>query len=437
MSAIDTPEWKLISNWAGLAPEELTSELFVLIMGLFQDDHPGRPQDKLETWLWKEFGEEFNKMFELLGVEQYSGSDVDVKIMKLLHAWRTDSLKAGEQLDMSQWFAGLHKEMRENTMSITRAQLREMILKEASFDPDRGTSDDELKLDLMDWSDDVTADEDSLRDAFKELTGVRPANSDLIVKIWNEDNLGEDADMYDWLLALPSRNLNVYAADSNALQRALDNSQVAAGAAELEDLEPTEYDYEMATQSGMGKRQDESVFMTVGQFRKLIREVASVKDVNDHLSDLRALGLSDNQILDGLRDYVYDKEGASEMTLWQDGEEILALPPEDELKAWLAHLGPNEAESDLQMLLMNRTAVLDKDYADRHIDNYAIGKIEQLGSKHGSRNHFIRRAIDAKNRSDRSAVDSLIADLDSELVKMSENIKLENRIDKTINKLIK
>ena len=153
-------------------------------------------------------------------------------------------------------------------MSITRAQLREMILKEASFDPDRGTSDDDDKLDGMDWSDAVVADEDSLRDAFKELTGVRPANSDLIVKIWNEDNLGEDVNMYDWLLALPSRDAIVYAADLNALQRALDNRKAAAEVTELEDLEPTEYDYEIDQQ-----RQDESTIMTVGQFRKLIREV--------------------------------------------------------------------------------------------------------------------------------------------------------------------
>ena len=154
-------------------------------------------------------------------------------------------------------------------MSITRAQLREMILKEASFDPDRGTSDDDDKLDGMDWSDAVVADKDSLSDAFKELTDVRPANSGLIVKIWNEDNPGEDVNMYNWLLALLDRkDISMYAADLNALQRALDNRKAAAEATELEDLEPTNYRYEIDPQ-----RQDESTIMTVGQFRKLIREV--------------------------------------------------------------------------------------------------------------------------------------------------------------------
>ena len=60
----------------------------------------------------------------------------------------------------------------------------------------------------------------------------------------------------------------MYAADLNALQRALDNRKAAAEATELEDLEPTNYRYEIDPQ-----RQDESTIMTVGQFRKLIREV--------------------------------------------------------------------------------------------------------------------------------------------------------------------
>ena len=169
--------------------------------------------------------------------------------------------------------------MKENTMSITRAQLREMILKEAT---DVWDKRDKSSFADMDWSDAVApsavpatsdgntkADEDSLYDAFKELTDVRPANIGLIVKIWNKDNLGKNVKMYDWLLALPDReDVSMYAADLNALQRALDNRKAAAEATELEDLEPTNYRYEIDPQ-----RQDESTIMTVGQFRKLIREV--------------------------------------------------------------------------------------------------------------------------------------------------------------------
>ena len=95
--------------------------------------------------------------------------------------------------------------MKENTMSITRAQLREMILKEASFDPDLWDKQDELDPADMNMFDAVTADEDSLRDALQ-----------------------------------------------------------MQAAAEIEELERGPYDYEMAT---------ESTIMTVGQFRKLIREV--------------------------------------------------------------------------------------------------------------------------------------------------------------------
>ena len=414
-------------------------------------------------------------------------------------------------------------------MKITREQLIEMIMEEAGA----LSEDASDQLDVKYAStltpaerDDRDADEDALRDIFKELTGRRPNDSELLVWAWSRNNVDglvdDSTSMSEWLLNLPdlarqggrgefeARSIDI--ADLNSLERvSLDREKAKDDSERAEDTVYADYDLpgqepmrglsenlrvharrlrsgndnwdeaedisvmvmadefegalevdgnihtedvRAAVEQAVADQvtggdltrieveeyevmSEEKILMTVGQFRKLIREVASVKDVNDHLSDLRALGLSDNQILDGLRDYVYDKEGASEMTLWQDGEEILALPPEDELKAWLAHLRPDEAESDLQALLMNRTAVLDKDYADRHIDNYAIGKIEQLGSKHGSRSHFIRRAIDAKDRSDRSAVDSLIADLDSELVKMSENIKLENRIDKTINKLIK
>ncbi len=116
---------------------------------------------------------------------------------------------------------------------------------------------------------------------------------------------------------------------------------------------PTDYldpnDVEGAWQS---YTTNESVLMTAGQFRRLVREAAggsSDSDVKMHLIDLRSMGYSAGDILDGLRDMVYYDEDLKKLDNWLEGQ---ALVPEwPVLQNWLDHLGPEEAEDNLSMLL--------------------------------------------------------------------------------------
>ena len=96
----------------------------------------------------------------------------------------------------------------------------------------------------------------------------------------------------------------------------------------------------------------ETVLMTVGQFRRLVREAAggsSDSDVMMHLDDLRSMGYSAGGILDGLRDMVYYDEGLKKLDDWLEGQ--AQVPEWPLLRNWLDHLGPVEAEDDLSMLL--------------------------------------------------------------------------------------
>ncbi len=96
----------------------------------------------------------------------------------------------------------------------------------------------------------------------------------------------------------------------------------------------------------------ETVLMTVGQFRRLVREAAggsSNLDVKMHLDDLRNMGYSAGGILDGLRDMVYYDEGLKKLDDWLEGQ--AQVPEWPLLRNWLDHLGPEEAEDDLNMLL--------------------------------------------------------------------------------------
>lgn len=257
-------------------------------------------------------------------------------------------------------------------MKITREQLIEMIMEEA------GALSESMKdidvRDLMNpkYASTLTpreraerdADEDALRDVFKELTGKRPANSEILVWSWSRHKVdglvNDNSEMKEWMLTLPdlarqggkgefeARSLDFE--DLNALTREKDRRDEAEFQAER--TEDAMYaDYDLPGHEGMGRRQNESVLMTVGQFRKLIREAYAEMsaDAKDYLADLRDMGYAAEDIIKGLRMEVYDDLSRHEMDTWMEDQPL--SQPWPLLKAWFAHIGADAAEDDLDMLL--------------------------------------------------------------------------------------
>jgi len=150
--------------------EQLTSDYFVRVMGLFQDDHPGRPVEKLKDWLVNTLKPEIDDM---LGAFKNKFGVTPDDSLSLLFAYKLDKEqdKPGGDLSSSEWLADLNLDRHEDLGIIH----------------------------LADWK----------RIKFK-ADGAQP-----------EDD--------------PEEIL-------------------------------------MPTQSGMGKRQDETVLMTVGQFRDMVKE---------------------------------------------------------------------------------------------------------------------------------------------------------------------
>ncbi len=99
------------------------------------------------------------------------------------------------------------------------------------------------------------------------------------------------------------------------------------------------------------------MLITRGQLRRWMREAADMgssvmldSDIQLHLSDLRGQGFSAANILDGLRNDVYDDSGRATLANWLEAQPV--ANPWPLLQNWLDHLGPEEAEDDLRMLLM-------------------------------------------------------------------------------------
>lgn len=186
----------------------------------------------------------------------------------------------------------------------------------------------EAHEDFKQW----TSDElEGMSDTFKEAFKLSPEDPRSLYVAWVTDYGNgwnpELASVSTWLRSFdPERYYDtLHIKDYDRIKRNRDESVI--------DDDPEEI--LLPTQSGMGKRQDETVLMTVGQFRRLVREAAtwSRKQATDYSVDLadRIAKLPDGESKTKL---------AADLALAGDTDDF------DAINAELMELEPSEWESD-------------------------------------------------------------------------------------------
>jgi hypothetical protein len=318
-------EGRIIAAWMGISAEELKSDDFVRIMGLFQDDHPGRPAEELDGWLTNMLKPELDDMLGAFGdkfnVTPASGLD-------LLFAYKLDKEqdKPGGDLPPTGWLAD---------MDIIRHQGLGII-----HPADWGRI--EFKIDITQPDDEPEEWEASPRDqalGLDETTLMTVGQFRRLVREAATAVSSRDAASND-VGALFARILKVEdEKQKNDLLNRLDNAGQDIGqrdeiAAELLDIEEPVSDF---------------IHPAEDQHRSMERLEQLRKESDDILKKLLS-NMSSEIILLKLRRLVYNDDSSSErLAKWME-DQAMGIPDDALLKNWLDEIGPEEAYDDLAEL---------------------------------------------------------------------------------------